>query len=212
MLAVGAGHGQDQRVIADVVVLGTPCGHIRAGIGPADADAALICRLPAVGAAPHPVVVVAQRHQPNTVLLGQLHGTVHGPLCVQGAKAAVAIPALHRTKTGHALCLGGRVDAALFQVIHHHREAIQAVAEHTGQTILGENFGGIVGTVGGEAVFFQYTLKLGQHRFISNSHGYILLLSPYRESTRTFSTIFFTSSGASIMQQGRWTSSGKKMA
>lgn len=34
----------------------------------------------------------------------------------------------------------------------------------------------------------------------------------YSESTRTFSTIFFTSSGASIMQQGRWTSSGKKMA
>ncbi len=79
-----------------------PCGHVGAGVGPADADAARVRRLPAVGAAAHPVVVVAQRHHADAELVGQLHGAGHGVAGVQRAEAALAVPALHGTEAGGA--------------------------------------------------------------------------------------------------------------
>ena len=175
MLAVCARHSQNEGIVAKVIVLCAPCRHVGAGVGPADADAAGVCCLPAIGAAAHPVVVVAQRHQTDAILMGQLHSTPHGVPGVQRAKATLAVPAFHRTKAGDALGRGGRVDAALFQVIHHHRKAVQAVAEYACQTVLCKDLGSLVGTLRAEAVFVQHTLKLGQHGFISNSHGGYLL-------------------------------------
>ena len=121
------------------------------------------------------MVVVAQRHQTDAILMGQLHSTPHGMPGVQRAKAALAVPAFHRAKAGDALSRGGRVDAAFFQVIHYHRKAVQAVAEYACQTVLCKDLGSLVGTLRAEAVFVQHTLKLGQHGFISNSHGGYLL-------------------------------------
>ena len=50
-----------------------------------------------------------------------------------------------------------------------------AVAEYACQTVLCKDLGSLVGTLRAEAVFVQHTLKLGQHGFISNSHGGYLL-------------------------------------
>ena len=50
--------------------------------------------LPAVAAAAHPVVVVAQGHHAYTVLFGQFTGAVHGALCVQRTKTTMTVPAL----------------------------------------------------------------------------------------------------------------------
>ena len=118
----------------------------------------------------------------------QLYGTVHGVLGVQRAKAALAVPALHGTKAGNALGLSGGINLALAQVFHHPGEAVQPVAEHARQAVLGKNFGGFVGTLRAEAVFLQHALKLGQHGFIRYSHGCILplfqLFCPVRTAQR----------------------------
>ena len=200
VLPVRARHGQNERVVADVVVLCAPCRHVGAGVGPADADAARVCGLPAVGAAAHPVVVVAQRHHANTELMCQLYGTVHGVLGVQRAKAALAIPALHGTKAGNALGLSGGINLALAQVFHHAGEAVQPVAEHAGQTVLGKDLGCFVGTLWTETVFGQDPLKFGQHRLVSNAHGLYLL---YVKSNKQIVTLIITSGGAVRKMCGR---------
>ena len=190
MLAVGAGNRKDQRIVADAVIQSAPRRHIRAGVGPADANAALVRSLPAIGAAPHPVVVVAQSHQADAVLPGQLDGAVHGAFRIQRAKAAVPIPALHRAKTRHTLGLGGGIDLALFQVIDHHREAVQAMAEHPRQAVLRKDLGGIVGTAGGKAVLTQHTLKFSQHCLIGNAHRFVLLVSGHRAPPQALGALF----------------------
>ena len=115
VLTVGAGDSEDDGVIADAAVFGAPSRHIGGGVRPADADAAVFGGQPAVGAAAHPVVVVAQCHDADAVLFGEGAGTLHCALCVQRAEAAVAVPALHTAHAGDALGAGKRVDLALFR-------------------------------------------------------------------------------------------------
>ena len=169
MLAVGTGHRHDQGVVADLAVLAAPGRHVGHGVGPADAHAAVVGGQPAVGAAAHPVVVVAQGHHAHAVLLGQLTGTVHGALGVQRAETAMAVPPLQRAEGGHAGGAGRGVDLALFQVADHPGEAVQAVAEDAGQAVLGEDDGGILGVLVGKAFLFQHAGKLGYHGFIGNT-------------------------------------------
>ena len=169
MLAVGAGDSEDERVIADAAVFGAPGRHIGGGVRPADADAARVCGLPAVGAAAHPVVVVAQCHDADAVLFGEGAGTLHCALCVQRAEAAVAVPALHTAHAGDALGAGKRVDLALFEVAHHPRKAIQTVAVHAGKAVLGENHSGVFGVCRGEAVLFQHAGELSDHFFVGDT-------------------------------------------
>ena len=112
----------------------------------------------------------------------------HGVAGIQRAEAALAVPALHGTEAGSTHGLGGGVDLALAQVFHHPGEAVQPVAEHARQAVLGKNFGGFVGTLRAEAVFLQHALKLGQHGFIRYSHGCNLplfqLFCPVRTAQR----------------------------
>ena len=169
MLAVGAGDSEDERVIADAAVFGAPGRHIGGGVRPADADAAFFGGQPAVGAAAHPVVVVAQCHDADAVLLGEGAGTLHCALCVQRAEAAVAVPALHTAHAGDALGAGKRVDLALFEVAHHPRKAIQTVAVHAGKAVLGENHSGVFGVRRGEAVLFQHAGELSDHFFVGDT-------------------------------------------
>ena len=146
------------------------------------------------------MVVVAQRHHANTELMCQLYGTVHGVLGVQRAKAALAIPALHGTKAGNALGLSGGINLALAQVFHHAGEAVQPVAEHAGQTVLGKDLGCFVGTLWAETVFGQDPLKFGQHRLVSNAHGLYLL---YVKSNKQIITLIITSGGAVCKMRNR---------
>ena len=167
---------------------------------PMQPASARVCGLPAVGAAAHPVVVVAQRHHANTELMCQLYGTVHGVLGVQRAKAALAVPALHGTKAGNALGLSGGINLALAQVFHHAGEAVQPVAEHASQTVLGKDLGRFMGTLWAETVFGQDPLKFGQHRLVSNAHGLYLL---YVKSNKQIVTLIITSGGAVRKMCGR---------
>ena len=146
------------------------------------------------------MVVVAQRHHANTELMCQLYGTVHGVLGVQRAKAALAVPALHGTKAGNALGRSGGIDLALAQVFNHAGEAVQPVAEHAGQTVLGKDLGCFVGTLWTETVFGQDPLKFGQHRLVSNAHGLYLL---YVKSNKQIVTLIITSGGAVRKMCGR---------
>lgn len=172
MLPVGAGNGHDQGIVADLPVLAAPGGHVGHGVGPADAHTALVRRQPAVGAAPHPVVVVAQGHHPHAVGLGQGTGAVHGTFGVQRPEAPVPVPALHGTERGHTGGPGGGVDLALVQVAHHPGKPVQAMAVHPGQTVLGKDDSGIPGVIGGESFLFQHAGKLGHHGFIGHTfHG-----------------------------------------
>ena len=113
-----------------------------------------------------PVVVVAQRHNADAVLLGKLAGTIHRTLGVQRAEAAVAVPALDAAHTGHAGGASGGVDLALFQIADHAGEAVQTVAEHTRQAVLRKDDGSILRVRGGKALLFQHAGKLGDHFFI----------------------------------------------
>ena len=78
MVAVASGNRHNQRVIADLAVCAAPGRHIRTGIGPADSDTALVCSLPAIGAAAHPMVVVAQGYHTDAKLLSKLYSPSHG--------------------------------------------------------------------------------------------------------------------------------------
>jgi len=82
MLAVASWYCKDQWVVTDLTVHTAPCRHIRAGVGPADTDAALVCCLPAVAAAAHPVVVISQCNNTHAKFLCQLYCTVHSQFCI----------------------------------------------------------------------------------------------------------------------------------
>ena len=115
------------------------------------------------------MVVVAQCHDADAVLLGEGAGTFHCALCIQRAKAAVAVPALHTAHAGEALSAGKRVDLARFEVAHHARKAIQTVAVHAGKAVLGENHSGIFCIRRGETVLFQHAGKLSDHFFVGDT-------------------------------------------
>jgi len=166
VLTVGARHCHDKRVVADFAVLAAPCGHVGHRVRPADTDAAVVGCQPAVGTAAHPVVVVAQRHNADAVLLGKLAGTVHSTLGVQRTEATVAVPALNAAHARHAGGAGGGVDFAFFQIADDAGEAVQTVAEHTRQAVLRKDDGGILRVRGGKAFLFQHAGKLGDHFFI----------------------------------------------
>ena len=132
--------------------------------------------------------------------MGQLHGAGHGVAGIQRAEAALAVPALHGTEAGSTHGLGGGVNLALAQVFHHPGEAVQPVAEHASQTVLGKDLGRFMGTLWAETVFGQDPLKFGQHRLVSNAHGLYLL---YVKSNKQIVTLIITSGGAVRKMCGR---------
>ena len=111
MLAVGARHRQNERVVSNPAVFPSPCGHIGHCVGPADADEASVCCQPAISTAAQPVVVVSQRHQTDAVLFCQHTGAFHRTPGVQRAKASMAVPAFQHAGTqftgraGAGICL-----------------------------------------------------------------------------------------------------------
>ena len=98
----GARHGDDQRIVADGALGAAPGRQVGHGVGPADADEAGLGGLPAVGAAAHPVVGVAQRDAADAVLAAERDGAVHRGQRVEIAGAALAVPALQRAKGSEA--------------------------------------------------------------------------------------------------------------
>ena len=144
MPAAASGNGHDERVVADLPVLAAPGRHVGHGVGPADADAARVRRLPAVAAPAHPVIVVAQGHHAHAVFLRQLTGPVHGKARVQGPEAPMPVPTLDGPHSLHTLRDGMAVDLALVQILHHPRESVHAVAVHAVQAVLGEHGGRVL--------------------------------------------------------------------
>ena len=177
VLAIGAGDRENNGVIAQAAVQRAPGGHDGPGVGPADADAACVRRLPAIGAAAHPVVVVAQGHHAYAKAPCQLHGPRHGPSGVQGPEAPVPVPALDGAEGGHALRLNSRVDLPVFQILDYPGKAVQPVGVYPAKAVLGENLRRVMGPLGGKAVFVQHARKLAEHGFIGNIHPIIPFLS-----------------------------------
>ncbi len=123
-MALRAGHGNDQRIIADAWLGSAPRGQIGQGVGPANADKPCLGSLPAVSAAAHPVIGVAETHACHAVLPAQGHGAVHAGLRIQIAGAFAPIPALQSGETAELFGLSLDIDAA---IAHHRDEAGKAV-------------------------------------------------------------------------------------
>nr|GFD26167.1 hypothetical protein [Tanacetum cinerariifolium] len=140
-----AGHGQHQRVVAEARVGAAPGRHDGRGIGEAQADAAGFGGLPAVAAAAHPVVGVAQGHAADAVLLGQLDGAGHAGGSIGGAGAEVAVPALDEAVGFDQRRLGGGLHQARFYVAHEGGKAIEAVGIHAVAAVVGKKRGALCG-------------------------------------------------------------------
>ena len=116
MIPAAPGNCHHKGIVSNLFVLSAPGRHIGTGVGPADADKPPVRGLPAVAAASHPVVIVAQGHHAHAVFLCQITGPVHGPPRVQRAESPVPVPSLdcpHAHLTGRRGIWG---DLSFFKV------------------------------------------------------------------------------------------------
>ena len=163
MLPVRLRHGENDGVVADLAVPAAPCRHVGRRIGPADPDAAVVGRLPAVASAAQPVVVVAQGDKADPICMGKRNSLIHRLPCVEWPKSSMSVPAFDCAEGHHALRLYLRVDHALVKIIHHSREADVAVAVNAIQTVVREHSSGVGRVFLREAALDQNTLKLAEH-------------------------------------------------
>ena len=94
-VARGARHGDDERVVADERDRRAPRRDVGERVRPADADHAGVGGLPAVVAAAHPVVGVAEPHRADAVLARELDRARHAGPRVEVAGPAASVPSLH---------------------------------------------------------------------------------------------------------------------
>ena len=154
-MAGGAGHGEDERVVADGGFGRAPCGEIGHGVGEAEADHAGFRGLPAVGAAAHPVVGVAEGDAADAVGAGEGDGAFHGGVGVEVAGALAAVPTLECAEGGDADGCGMDVYGPILDGGEEAREAEDAVGVDAVKSGLCEETGAELGAFGGEAVAFE---------------------------------------------------------
>ena len=170
MLAVRARDCNDERVIADAAVFAAPGGHIGHRVGPADADAACVRRLPAEISAAHPVVVVAERHDTHAIFARKLHCTVHAALRIEVSHAKLAVPAFKPSASANPDRFLVRLDVAFFDVGNDAWEAVDAVGIDAVHTVVGKNFRRFERIRFVKAFFDQDAVKFCHQFVIRDSH------------------------------------------
>src|SRR5207245_8018073 len=78
-------HRNDQGIVADTRIAGSPRRQICYCIGPANSDGSRLSCLPAVATAAHPMICVRQSHAANSVLTRECDRSVHAPIGIQVA-------------------------------------------------------------------------------------------------------------------------------
>ena len=120
-------HRNNQRIVADTRIAGTPRRQICHCIGPANADDAGIGGLPAVAAAAHPVIGIGQRHAANPSLTRERDRSVHRPVGVQIAGTASSVPPFERTPAGYQVRLGINCNDSSLNHPYELGKAVQAM-------------------------------------------------------------------------------------
>ena len=129
-------------------------------IGPADSDHACIGSLPAVTAAPHPMVCIGQCDASHSMFAGQRDRPVHAVMGIQIARPDFSIPAFQRPGTGHR---SPRFRMNINRSITNHGDepgkAIQSVRVHTVASRVGEELGTKMGALRLKSQIQQYSYQ-----------------------------------------------------
>ena len=175
--------GEEERVIAHARGLGAPRRQIADRVGPADADAPRLRRLPAVRAGPHPVVGVAEGHAADHTAPGQLDRPGHREAGVQGARPPPAVPLLQGAEGPHQRRLGVYVHDAPADVVHEGGKPVQAVGVYPVAAGLGEEPRRGLRAGPREAQLLQDADELTQHFIEGDAHVYVWVLGRSRPRT-----------------------------